>query len=125
MSAARPRRNVRACPALGVATFVGDFLLRVEGRREQGDDAGNESTHWDLASLFSAGAVGDSDVTGGDGNIYTSLNTKDVAPLYGLVIEPDEIWQLQYDITAENARRVLFFVKISVKNGTAVVEKIR
>ena len=62
---------------------------------------------------------------GSDENIYTSLDTKDTDRLHRLAIEPDEIWHLQYEITAENARRVPFFVKIGVKNGTAVVERIK
>lgn len=60
---------------------------------------------------------------GGDGSIYTSLDTKDTPPLYRLAIEPDEIWKLDYELTASNAKRKVFSAKVFVRNGNAIVEK--
>jgi hypothetical protein len=61
---------------------------------------------------------------GSDGNIYGSLDTKDTPPLYRVVIEADEKWRLEYELTAENARRAVFLAQISVRNGKAIVKKI-
>ncbi len=59
---------------------------------------------------------------GSDGNLYASLNTKDVSPLYMVAIEPSEVWKFQYELTAENAKRIPFYMRISVKDGAVLVE---
>ncbi len=45
---------------------------------------------------------------GSDGNFYASLNTKDIGPLYMVAIEPSEVWELKYELTAENADQSAF-----------------
>lgn len=60
---------------------------------------------------------------GHDGNLYASLDTKDIPPLYRVVIEPDEVWRLTYEITAENAKRKSFSATMRVQDGKIIVER--
>ena len=61
---------------------------------------------------------------GSDGTFYASLDTKDVGPLYMVAIEPSEVWELEYELTAENADRVRFSMRMSVKDGAVRIERM-
>jgi hypothetical protein len=58
---------------------------------------------------------------GSDGNHYASIDTKD--KLKQTVIEPNEVLELKYELTAENADRTGFSMKMSVKDGALVMER--
>lgn len=58
---------------------------------------------------------------GSDGNLYASIHTKD--KLKQTVIEPSEILELKYELTAENADRVCFSMQMSVKDGAVIMER--
>lgn len=58
---------------------------------------------------------------GSDGNLYASIDTKD--KLKQTVIEPNEVLELKYELTAENADRGSFSIQLSVKDGALIMER--
>jgi len=60
----------------------------------------------------------------GEGNIFSEgLDTKTTSHKNYIAIEPDECWELKYEVTAENADPIAFSLIMLIVDGTVVIER--